>query len=355
MTHTASIPWEQGSAYPWMPNAAAPGPSALPPAAVCYDSGRSALSALLHLGQTHTGWKRIWVPTYYCPDVVAHMQRTGIQVESYVDSPFHTAPEQPNTVRKGDVILIVNQFGMRAPAIYAGFYALDLPIIEDHTHDPWSDWAKQGTSTYSIASYRKTLPIPDGAAVWSPADAPLPHPPETESTGAALQLQGMLLKTAYLADGTPKKSAYLDLFRRAEMVFDTGPICTASPVARHLLNTFTWKAWRNTRHTNHAWLATRMIENPGWLTLQPPVQVGVPFAFIGTVPSRAIRDQVRQHLIEQSIYPAILWDLDLKTHSFTNAEAVHHAGRMLSIHCDGRYTEIDLARVGDALQAALEV
>lgn len=354
MIHAPALRWEQGSAYPWMPTPAPDGPSAVPEEAICFDSGRSALTALLRLGQARSGWQRLWVPTYYCPDVVAHLQRTGLQVLGYADTPFRPDPTPPTALHTGDVLLIANHFGLRTAAVYDAFYALGLPIIEDHTHDPWSDWAGQGTSTYSMASYRKTLPVPDGAALWSPAGAPLPAVPPAGSAGAALQLQGMVLKAAYLQHGAPPKQTYLDLFRQAEAAFDAGPVQGMSPAARYVLDTFGWADWRATRQANHDHLAALMVAHPGWKTLHAPLATGVPFAFIGTVPTRRLRDQVRQSLIEQAIYPAILWDLDPGAHPFTDAEAAHAAGRMLSLHCDGRYTAADLLRVADALQAALQ-
>lgn len=355
MTDTPPLRWEQGSAYPWMPPSASAAPSAMPKGAVCFDSGRSALTALVRLGQAQHGWRRLWVPTYFCPHVVAHVQRTGIEVQGYADTPFRPNPEPPQNVQTGDVVLLANHFGMRTAAIYAPFYALGLPVIEDHTHDPWSAWAAAGTGTYSLASYRKTLPVSDGAALWSPAGADLPGPPPVGSPGAALQLQGMVLKTAYLQHGTPPKQTYLDLFRQAEAAFDAGPVHAMSTAARYVLEAFDWAAWRTVRRANHERLATLLIENPGWKTLHAPVRAGVPFAFIGTVPTRTLRDQVRQSLIDQAIYPAILWDLHADTHAFTDAEAQHAAGRMLALHCDGRYADADLVRVADVLQTALQV
>ena len=38
-----------------------------------------------------------------------------------------------------------------------------IVLIEDHIHDPLSDWSQSSNADYAVASLRKTLPVPIGA------------------------------------------------------------------------------------------------------------------------------------------------------------------------------------------------
>ena len=75
-------------------------------------------------------------------------------------------------------MLAVNFFGIRKGKAWQDWLSQhkDIILIEDHTHDPFSTWAQQSTAHYAMASLRKTLPIPDGAILWSPQKMSLPKP-----------------------------------------------------------------------------------------------------------------------------------------------------------------------------------
>ena len=48
-----------------------------------YADGRQAINALIDF----RGWKRIWIPTYFCQEVVESIRKTGIEVVYYDDYP----------------------------------------------------------------------------------------------------------------------------------------------------------------------------------------------------------------------------------------------------------------------------
>ena len=51
-------------------------------------------------------------------------------------------------------------------------------------------------------------------------------------------------------------------------------------------------------------------------------------------------------LIEQRIYPAVLWQLDeIPGHRERFADECALADRLLALHCDGRYSAADMQRV----------
>ena len=77
-----------------------------------YACGRHAIEAIVK----HGGWKRIWVPAYFCYEVIGHIQNTGIEVVLYDDHPLNERDEE--VVRnlpyeQGDVLLRSDYCGLR--------------------------------------------------------------------------------------------------------------------------------------------------------------------------------------------------------------------------------------------------
>lgn len=172
---------------------------------------------MLDFGMNELGWKRLWMPTYYCPEVVDTITATEIKVCAYPDNPFEKA-ELPSMFEPGDVVLIVNFFGLKTASEYEPLYKAGVAIIEYHSHDPWSQWTQQSSADYVVVSLRKTLPISDGGAIWSRVTAPVPQSPPREncsSPGVFDRLEAILMKSVYLNGGNIDKNEYLTLFQNA--------------------------------------------------------------------------------------------------------------------------------------------
>ena len=253
--------------------------------------------------------------------------------------------------QSGDVILIVNTFGLFSPVDYQRLYDQDLPVIEDHTHDPSSDWALGSQAMYCFASLRKNLPIPDGAMLWSPVDAGLPsvYDQEKISTAASKKLQGMLLKTDYLHCGKPEKEVYLTLLREGEQAFVNHAPYGMSAVSTERLRTFSSSTWRHTRKRNHLIFQEATAAFEWWEMLTSKHESTVPFSCVGILPDQHLRDSLRSYLIHHSIYPTILWPIDTRFRKYSSPSATAFSNRMLSIHCDGRYNVADMHRVASIL------
>lgn len=325
---------------------------------VFFSCGRTALSAIVKHGLDNCLWKRLWLPTYFCEEVINAVRETCIVLRFYACLPFEE-PSPPEDIKAGDVLLIVNYFGFGLPEDFADFYKLGIPIIEDHTHDPFSAWAKQSNVTYSFASLRKYLPIPDGAAVWSNAGAQLPAEPESNgvgSTAALIKLEAMLLKSLYLSFGDPGvKDTYLYLFNKGEKSFGFHSTRSISPLSRVLLSRFSWSIWRSQRLANFQFLTGRLQASKHMDVLKPSSGDICPFAVIITFRYASARDRVFKSLNDRNIYPAVLWPLDASDRSWSDKRSFDWSQRMLSIHCDGRYSINDMERVSDILSNVLDV
>ena len=302
-----------------------------------YACGRHAFSALLG----HHEWKRIWIPAYFCYEVIAHIEQLHIAVKLYNDFPNN--PNVKQTIeslptQEGDVLLRVNYFGID---LGAQALDIDIPIIEDHTLGLNSEWAKSSTADWCIASLRKSLPIAIGGMLWSPKQHTLPQ--SVELTKAVVELadkryEAMSLKTAYLNHQFHKKDVFRNLYIETEQQIETLQVSGLDNRTIEIIAHLNIETWMNTKKENwktaHRLLvshAIRHVEN-----------VEFPFSVILKCKSNEEREQLRKHLIQHCIYPAILWALP-EDSPFDEAKA--YADTMLSVHCDARYDSDNIVHI----------
>lgn len=304
---------------------------------------------VLDLGVAERGWRRLWVPEYFCQRVVAALVRPGLELRAYPDHPLRDAPELPDA-RRGDAILVMNYYGLRRAFAAARRDGVD--IIEDHSHDPTSAWAAASSADFCIASLRKTIPISDGGVLWSPGNCALPPPPlltAQRRRTAATKLSAMILKAMYLEGRPVGKATFRALAQRGERGLAVPAVSSMSEVARATLGSFPISAWRWARAENHAALRSILGRVP-WLRVLEPEGVVVPFACVLVVESADRREHVRRLLIDNAVFATVHWPLE-RTVLPVGDEARELSRRMLTIHCDGRYAPRDMVRIGEIIAA----
>lgn len=340
--------WEHGSEFHW-PSFEPASNKELPWVdGSLYGSGRDALRALISYGIAERGWSRIWLPAYFCGDVTDAIASTGIGIALYPDGPEDDEPRvDEDAFRRGDVLLEVDYFGLRSEPRFSD---CGIEVIEDHTHDPVSDWAKRSGADWCVASLRKTLPLPDGGVLWSPKGhkAP-PQPPISveRSSASLLKERAMVMKRDYLAGEPVEKEAYRELAVEGEQKIASGEISGMTERSRDLLREFPIDEWRETRRVNYNALRDALVDLD-WLKILEPEDGARPFSGIAIFDSPERRDVVRDGLIARRIYPAVLWPLDGR--AGIPERYIDLSRRMLSIHCDMRYNERDMMRVADAIR-----
>lgn len=320
-----------------------------------HGTGRSALVALITHGVTANGWRRLLVPDYFCQTVVTALAQ-HIAIRNLACDPerllCHLPPEGAGA---NDAILLPNYFGRGMARLEGIPGAAD--VIEDHTHDPVSEQAIGSSAAYCVASLRKTLPIPDGAALWSPTGRdlpPLPTPSERHETAVMAKLAAMSIKALYLRGAAIDKQVFRDVFEATESYFDadTGPRAVSRASAA-LLGALPVHLLRSARRQNFNALADALGGVSGQLRIASVDAGGAPFSAVLIFDSTTLRNSVRAELIRQRIYPAILWSLDRPVQPVGEA-ASDFASRMLSLHVDARYSPDDLRRVAAYVRAAVD-
>ena len=325
--------------------------NAIFPSANYYADGRQAL---IHLYRSQ-GWQRLWVPEYFCYDVIASLREAGLELVFYTDCPcYHDdsktleAIQQKGHFRPTDAVLRVNYFGMRS---YRSSEKLSVAaVVEDHTHDLIGDWAYRSEADWCIASLRKTLPIPEGGMLWSPVGLRLPEKPkysEENEKIAAIRWEAMRFKTRYLAGEDIEKSAFRTGYVDTEEYFDHTLVSALDSESQEYLKTFDIRTWYLRKYEN--WETLRGIKKDGVRVIVPEGSGGYPFSLVLLFDEPSERDRVRKELIAHQIYPAILWNVP----SPSDGEVFKFSRGTLSIHCDGRYNAEDIQQIKSIIESIL--
>lgn len=302
---------------------------------------------MIHLYRSQ-GWQRLWVPEYFCYDVVASLREAGLELRFYTDYPGSNDNKNLNLdFRAGDALLRVNYFGMRS---YRSPEKLMVPVVEDHTHDLIGDWALRSTADWCIASLRKSLPIPEGGMLWSPVGLRLPEQPTLSDENekiAAIRWEAMKLKARYLAGENVEKAAFRAGFVDTEDYFDRADVCDIDSLSREYLTQFDVRDWYNKKREN--WELLRDIKKDGIRVVLPECRGCYPFSLVLLFDSFEERNRVRKELIERQIYPAILWNIPEPK----DGDVFKFSRGMLSIHCDARYTKEDILQMRSIIESIL--
>lgn len=343
--------WEYGSDFHWPTlkeiNELSDGDDTFDQAGQIYlfGLGRWALFSILSHGRAKRGWRKVWRPSYFCPDVLTCFNEAGLEVCTYVDHPLLESPGlPPEKPTANDVLFRINYFGWRDSQSAVSPTGIGCDVIEDHSHDPFGPWARKSKATFCFASLRKTYPIPDGAMLWSPLGIEIRGPESTTQNHLAasnLKLGGMVLKQAYLGGAEIEKEEYRQLLTEGETQFSKVSLSRVTPVSRSLLTVISNKHLRQLRLENY-----RKITSSGLIPYyyMPELELSgkcVPFSIILVLESEQRRNQVREQLINRNVYPAILWNQPMDC----DKASLDFASRMLSLPCDFRYKDSDLERV----------
>lgn len=305
-----------------------------------FADGRMAIVWLI----LNNRWKRLWVPAYFCYEVVDTIRKTGIELVFYPDYPEaddHLLVENI-PFKKGDALLRINYFGLRTRRDESEIRAT---VIEDHSHGLLTDWAQHSNADYCIASLRKTLPLPEGGILWSPKGDTLLRPDASSCENDNLvykRFAAMSLKAAYINGNVLDKQLFRQLYAETEEKFECLPVSAMSVFNKQLYSFFDYRRFNDKKSKNWHCLTSLLDKEVNYLV--PESCNDTPFSLILKFEDEAKRNAVKEKLIKKNIYPAVLWPIPAGYK--TNKEAY------LSIHCDGRYSSADMEILATAVNNA---
>jgi hypothetical protein len=340
--------WEIGSEFHWM--GLPEGPFvALPSDAVWYSLARHAITEVL----ATCGASTLWVPEYFCEDVVEHIQ-AYCRIKRYVDRPIQAEPTwETLSPAAGDIVLAVDYFGMRSPtAWYAWALKRNCILLEDYSHDPAYGF-RHSRADFAVSSLRKTLPVPDGAILWSPAGRALPQSPVGSAAGTEEKFAAMVWKCEYLSGRVDEKAKgiFRDWQVHGERVLCEQPVAAPAPESITLCSRGIPEAWLERRRLNVEYLLGELRSLGEARAIQPsiPYDGGTPFAVVLQFETHELRERVRHRLIEKRIYCPVHWPAGMGS----STEAKRLSATLLTLISDQRYGTEDMKRIVYTLRKCL--
>lgn len=317
-----------------------------------YACGRHAIDAIVR----HGGWKRIWMPAYFCYEVISHLKEQ-FEVELYDDNPLNSKDDEVVRLlpyREGDVLLRTDYFGLRKWRTNEG---IEIPVIEDHTHGLITDWALRSDADYCVASLRKSLPVAAGGILWSPKEFHLPDAIDASAEClqmAAIRFQAMTLKGKYLKEVSKcqydsivsselmkQKNAFRKKYIDSEEHINRLVLSGIDHESEKIAKALNVKLWTGLKAEN--WCLCKELLDKRFKVIEPESgKIVQPFSLILLMETAKERERLRRYMIQHQIYPAILWQMPDDN---VFAEAKYFSDRMLSVHCDIRYNREDVKKM----------
>jgi sugar transferase EpsL len=308
----------------------------------------TARQAFVALARTST---RIHVPSYLCPDVVDALQLSlAGEIVRYPDHPL--ASDSTVVAGETDLVVVLPHLGRPTRVSVAGGRLLiDATQTFGREGPGLTSDAAGRPADLCVASLRKTLPVPDGALVWSPTGVRLPEVPTLSGghASAARRLRAALDAKATLLRG--ERSDKPEVLREivaavGELEASSEPSAALPETAERLLGFDLVARW-DAREANRAATVARLqqlgVLGEGRLEL-----LETPFMLVLLAATHADRERLRAGLIARDLYPAVLWPHD---HCAAGSPERDFGDRMLAIHIDARYSPSDLERVADHVHA----
>ena len=346
--------WEVGSEFDWSGGVLEGRPVAAPPWPEPNRLFASGRAALLALARSRGGERpRLHLPTFFCTEVASALAE-AFDLSWFPDLPGDEAPDLTALrPRPGDLVLAVNFFGARDPAPWLEWTARhdDVLVVENHTHSPLSPWACESRAAFAIASLRKTLPVPDGALLWSGAGRPLPGPQGTPPSGAYRKLAAMVLKHAWLRGAPVSKERFRHLQITGEETLEHDLLPRATEFSSEVLSCLDARRLFERRERNVAHLLRLVAGLPGrgWRPLFGTWPAGAtPFNLVLACRGVDVRERLRVFLVEHGVFACVHWRQD-DGPSPDDQRARDLAGRLLTVPADHRYSRQDMEQVAEVL------
>lgn len=315
-----------------------------------YGCGRHAMNNLIDYHLNTGKWKKLFVPIYFCYEVIDAIRETGIELVFYNDYPLANDIEVISNLNfvEGDVILRMNYFGLRE---YRDNSKLNVDVIEDHSHNLNSNWAKNSNADWCVASLRKTLPIPDGGVIWSPKGNIVPEAIVTANHEKLVHLRfgAMIQKRDYLLNKNVSKDEYRRKYIESENLFVGSEVSGMSSNSRELIKKLPGNI--DIYKKDNFSKISKLLQGYDDISILKPESSDInPFSLILLFKTSNIRDFIRGYLTNNKIYTAILWKI---RNEYCPNEILDFSKRMLSLHIDFRYNMDDMVTISKKIECGL--
>lgn len=270
-----------------------------------FSSGRDCFLLVSKLLGQNT---RLFVPEYFCTALKNYL-KDFFNVSFYTDNPFEPCADFSG-IKISDTektaVLFCDYFGLKERRFYDEWAAANpnVIVIEDHSHSPFSDWALTSTAHFTIASLRKTLPIADGAYIYS-KKVNLPKLAALKSDTCADFANDIY--RAFALKEICEKQTYIKLFLRGEEKLANKRYADRqSDLSYEILHRLNIEKICNKRKLFGDALESALTGRD--YRVVNSQKTNAQFLPILLFKDTFQREQVRKTLIENKIYPQVFWN-----------------------------------------------
>lgn len=303
-----------------------------------YLSGRSALQAIVKDLKHSTS---VAMPSWCCDSMIKPFTDAGFSVCFYpvwFDNGIRQEPRYDC-----DVLFLLDYFGYTSAT--KGLSEYKGIVIRDITHSVFS--SSYTDADYYFGSLRKWCGIWTGGYAWTKDKHKLLIRNSNDQGYTALREQAMELKRKYIT-GEIDEKGYLKLFDKAEDILENIGVSPASErdvqQANHLNITQI-----KSRHRENAEVLRKAFSE--WLVFHEIKGTDCPM-FVPVMVPDGKRNELRQYLIQNSIYCPIHWPVT-QYHKLNDNERFIYDNE-LSLVCDQRYTPDDMNRMVKTIKRFME-
>ncbi len=315
---------------------------------VFYRDGRQAIKSVL-LDIADLNKKICLLPSYLCKSIKQPFKELELNTRYYGHQPG-LKPVIESRI-KDTLMYIIDYFGVE---MISNDEILELTenniVILDITHSLFDEkrLRLKHENLYSIASLRKSFPIPDGSIVHhaSPDFETIEDAPE----GYEKMLEAMFQKKYYVSNHYANKGLkrhFLTLYRDYEDLKDNNTIKLERlpEISRHIMKHIAIDPIVCKRKSNLQYIYDNIDRKQILFELD---QIRSPFCVPLVFDTEQERERCKRKLIGNDVFPPVHWELpDDVPRSFAYEHRLSR--RILSIPIDQRYSEEQLSTIVNTL------
>lgn len=311
------------------------------PNTILLSTGRDCISHISNSFQNKT----LLLPSYLCDTILLPIKENNIKYFFYkIDKDLEVDLKDLNKkVEKlnPDLIFVINYFGFIQPKlseIKKICQSKNIKLIEDNVQSFLTTHEIQGD--YSFNSYRKFLPAPDGAFLYSiNEDLQLNSPYKKfylTRFYASLIKNIKILKKIYRNWFVKTEDTYINNYKKPARM---------SNLSKYILNKFDFEDIKHKRAENFMYLL-KNLTNKKIKSLFIQLESNVcPLGFPIIMESENDRNRLKEILIKNKIYPPIHWTLPDELNKTEFKDSIDISKRILTIPIDQRYNIKDMKRI----------
>ena len=307
-------------------------------------SGRAVLYHILKNGIENNNWKKVYVPSFYCHEVVHFIKPLQIEIQYYEFNPFLDSEEKQPSIDDLNTNVIVNVLFFGLKKINLNNFK-NIIQIDDVTHSILE--FKNSKADYCFGSLRKELPVPVGGFCNSPKNKQLPKAKNNNECEQVVleKIAAMFLKNQYLKGNFNKKDSFRKLYIEAETSFESDYTNALIPeIAKTILLQLNIKKIIESKGKNIKKALSLLLNNDLFTVNLNSINENV-FGLILECKTSNLQKELKQYLINNKIFPAVLWPNQIMERDREIEK------RILFIHLDFRYSKKDTNKIIDIINA----